>query len=137
MTRPLGQAPQDVLDHLRAAWNAGDAAAFAGLFTEDATFVIWRGDVLTGRSEIEQAHHDLFTRSPSRTQVAAVDLRRLDDQVAVALTVGGASGDGDVRYDMLQTLVLVRRDEGWRVAAFHNTAMSERAKQRFQHDPGK
>jgi uncharacterized protein (TIGR02246 family) len=34
------------------AWNAGDGAAFAGPFTDDADFVAWEGTHLKGRQEI-------------------------------------------------------------------------------------
>jgi uncharacterized protein (TIGR02246 family) len=130
----LDRGPQGVLDHLRDAWDAADVSAFARLFTEDATYVIWRGDVLTGRSEIQQAHHDLFTRSPTKMRVRAVDTRLLDEHTAIVLTIGG-TGEGDASYDKLQTVVMVRQEEGWMVAAFHNTAMSDRSKQRYQSGP--
>lgn len=133
----LDRGPQGVLDRLRDAWNAADASAFARLFTEDATYVIWRGDVLTGRSEIQQVHHDLFTRSPTKTRVSAVDTRLLDDHTAIVLTIGGTGGEGDVSYDKLQTFVMARRDEGWMIAAFHNTAMSDRSRQHFQSEPSR
>ncbi len=129
----LRRGPKDVLDRLCDAWNAADAAAFARLFTEDATYVIWRGDVLTGRSEIQQAHHDLFTTSPTKTLVRVVGTRLLDDHTAVVLTIGGTGGES-VSYDMLQTFVMARRDHGWMVVAFHNTAMSDRSKKYFQRD---
>ncbi len=134
-TSPDDQGPQGVLDRLRDAWNAADASAFAQLFTEDATYVIWRGDVLSGRSEIQQAHHDLFTKSPTEIRARAIDLRLLDDNTAIVLTLGGVGRDGDVSFDKLQTFVMTRRDEGWMIAAFHNTTMSDRSKQRFQSDP--
>ena len=130
----LDPGPQRVLDRLRDAWNAADAAAFARLFTEDATYVIWRGDVLTGRSEIQSAHHDLFTRSPSKMLGKTLDIRLLDDHTAIVLTIGGTGGEGDVSYDKLQTFVMARRDEGWMIAAFHNTAMSDRSKAHYQSD---
>jgi uncharacterized protein (TIGR02246 family) len=129
---PPDPGPQDLLDRLCHAWNAGDASAYAGLFSEDATYVIWRGDVLTGRAEIQQAHHDLFTRSPSTMRVHAVDSRLLDERTAIVLTVGGTGNEGSISYDKLQTLVMVRRDHGWMITAFHNTAMSDRAKQSYR-----
>lgn len=132
-------APDDpgalaVLDRLRQAWDAADATAFARCFTEDATFIIWRGDVLTGRAEIQAAHHELFSRHPTTMRVRAVDTRRLDEHTAVLVTVGGIGADS--AYDMLQTCVMIRHKEGWLVAAFQNTAMSDRSKQRYRDAPG-
>ena len=130
------QGPQDVLDRLRDAWDAADASAFARLFTEDATYVIWRGDVLTGRSEIQEAHHELFTRSPTTMRGRAIDTRLLDDHTAIVLTIGGTGNEVEVSYDKLQTFVMARHDEGWLIAAFQNTAMSDRSRQHYQSDPG-
>ena len=49
----LGQALQD-------AWNRGDAAGYASLFTDDADFVAWNGSRGRGRQAIEDAHRRLF-----------------------------------------------------------------------------
>ncbi len=49
----LGHALQD-------AWNRGDAAGYASLFTEDADFVAWNGSDGRGRPAIEDAHRRLF-----------------------------------------------------------------------------
>ena len=137
MKNSYGSGPQGVLDQLCDAWNAADSSAYARLFTEDATYVIWRGDVITGRSEIQRVHHDLFTRSPTTMRAWALETRLLDDHIAVVLTVGGTSiggtsDEGGASYDKLQTVVMVRRDAVWMVAAFHNTAMSDRSKQLYQ-----
>jgi hypothetical protein len=42
----LGKALQD-------AWNRGDAAGYASLFTDDADFVAWNGSYGRGRQAIE------------------------------------------------------------------------------------
>ncbi|MGH9091601.1 MAG: SgcJ/EcaC family oxidoreductase [Acidimicrobiales bacterium] len=112
MTTSQDAGPQGVLDRLRDAWNAADAAAYARLFAEDATHVTWRGDVLTGRSEIQQVHHDLFTRSPTKALARAIDTRLLDEHTAIVLTIGGTDAEGEVSYDKFQTFVLTRSDEG-------------------------
>jgi hypothetical protein len=65
----------------------------------------------------------------------ALDIRLLDDHIGIVLTIGGTGGEGDVSYDKLQTFVMARGDEGWMIAAFHNTAMSDRSKARYQSDP--
>jgi uncharacterized protein (TIGR02246 family) len=48
------------LDRIRSAWDAGDAHAFVAEFTEDATYVIFLGEALTGRAEIEATHLDVL-----------------------------------------------------------------------------
>lgn len=100
---PAPGTVRHVLDRLRDAWNAADASAYARLFTEDATY----GDVLTGRSEIQKVHHDLFTRSPSKALVSVVDSRLLDGHTAIVLTIGGTGREEDLSYDKLKTFVMV------------------------------
>ena len=56
----LGQALQD-------AWNSGDAAAYASLFTDDASFVAWNGSYGCGRQAIEKRYADAFQQSPITT----------------------------------------------------------------------
>jgi uncharacterized protein (TIGR02246 family) len=42
------------------AWNAGDAAAFAVPFTDEADFVAFEGTHLKGRREIALFHQRIF-----------------------------------------------------------------------------
>jgi uncharacterized protein (TIGR02246 family) len=42
------------------AWNAGDAAAFAAPFTDDADFVAFEGTRLKGRRGIAAFHQQMF-----------------------------------------------------------------------------
>ena len=39
-----------------AAWNTHDMSAFASLFHDDGVWVLWTGDVWTGRRVIEDGH---------------------------------------------------------------------------------
>lgn len=125
--------PQAVLDQFRAAWDAGDADAYARLFTEDASYVIFMGDLLAGREQIRQTHHEVFTKWQRGTKllVKAIDTRQLDESTVVVLTVGGI-GIGEISYDKFQTFVMVRNEENWQIAAFHNTEMSQRALPKYQ-----
>ncbi|MBV9582617.1 MAG: SgcJ/EcaC family oxidoreductase [Chloroflexi bacterium] len=124
--------PDGVLDQFRQAWNAGDAVAFGQLFTEDATYVIFRGDVMVGREAIQQAHHEVFTRWQPGTQliVKRLHARQLDAHTVVLLTIGGI-GSGAIEFDKFQTVTLVRREGRWLIAAFQNTEMSEQSRQRY------
>lgn len=126
------QSPEDMLELFRETWDAGDADAFAQLFTEDATYVIFRGDVLLGRDQIRQAHRGLFAQWQQGPTLVYKVLKTtaLDKNTCVVLTVGGI-GTGELAYDKLQTCTLVRRDGRWLVAAFQNTEMSEQARQQY------
>ncbi|GAA3089533.1 SgcJ/EcaC family oxidoreductase [Nonomuraea salmonea] len=49
-----------LLTRLADAWNAGDATAYAALFTEDADYITFDGTHTEGRAAIEAAHRWLF-----------------------------------------------------------------------------
>ncbi|MGH3435726.1 MAG: SgcJ/EcaC family oxidoreductase [Sciscionella sp.] len=117
------------LARITQAWNTADAAAYAREFTEEATYVIFLGEALLGREQIESTHVDVLTKWQRGTKmiIHPVAVTMLDDNVASVLTIGGI-GTGEARaYDKYQTLTLVRRDGRWQCAAFQNTEMSERA----------
>ena len=86
---------------------------------EDATYVIFMGEVMPGRPEIEGTHHDVFTKWQKGASMLVEPLRTTmpGDEVAVVLTRGGI-GHGHVTFDELQTFTL-------------NTEMSEHAKRRY------
>jgi len=124
---------EDCLERIRAAWDAGDAAAFAAEFTEDATYVIYLGAPLVGRPEIERMHVDPLGRG-TRMRIQVLSTKLLTDDVAVVLTVGGVGKDAMTPYDKVQTLTLVRRCNRWRCTAFQNTEMSSIAKRLYNPD---
>jgi uncharacterized protein (TIGR02246 family) len=124
---------QDFLERFRQAWDAGDARAFAAQFTEDATYVIFLGEALMAREEIERNHVDVFERWQRDTKmvVKAISIRPLGPDACSVLTIGGIGETTPIAYDKLQTFTLIRQDGRWLCAAFQNTAMSERAKSQY------
>jgi uncharacterized protein (TIGR02246 family) len=121
------------LDQFRTAWDAGDARAYAALFTEDATYVIFLGEAMVGRNEIERNHVDVFARWQKGTKMAVkvIGVHLLGADVCSVLTVGGIGEKAPIAYDKIQTFTLLRRGDRWLCAAFQNTAMSDRAKTAF------
>lgn len=126
----LGQAMQD-------AWNRGDAAAYASVFTDDASFVAWNGLHGHGRQAIEDAHRWLFggPLAGSRMALAAFEaepaqpgsgsLRFVRPDVAIMVTTGAVTPAGQNAtgpdHQSVQTLVLINDSKCWKVAAFQNT----------------
>ena len=110
------------LARLSAAWDAGDAAAYAREFTTDATYVIYAGIVYEGRDAIERGHVPVFEQwqKGSRMRMRVRSVRHLGDDVAVVLTEGGI-GKRRIPVNKVQTFTMVRRDGRWRCAAFQNT----------------
>jgi len=137
MNDVLRHAAEEFLQQLRAAWDAGDARAYAAKFTDDATYVIFLGEVLLGREEIERNHIEVFARwrKGKKMAVKAIEVHSLGADVGSVLTVGGIGTEAVIPYDKIQTFTLVRRGAGWLCAAFQNTAMSEPAKVVFNAPP--
>jgi uncharacterized protein (TIGR02246 family) len=124
----LGQALQD-------AWNRGDAAGYASLFTNDADFVAWNGTHGRGRQAIEDGHRPLFDGPFAGSRMVLVgddaesappqSLRFVHPDVAImvtsgAVTLAGQSATGP-DHQSVQTFVLIKNGNRWQVAAFHNT----------------
>lgn len=129
-TRVAEDTIEDFLARIARAWNAADAAAYAREFTEDATYVIFLGDAILGRAQIESTHVDVLTKWQRGTKmiIKPISVTLLDEDLASVLTIGGIGTTEPVEYDKFQTLTLVRLDGRWQCAAFQNTEMSHRAK---------
>ena len=118
------------LTRLRAAWDAADAASYAAQFTEGASYVTWRGDVLLGRREIERVHDQVFRvwSAPTMMATKVIQTTMLKPGIHVVLTAGGIGQQPPVAFDKIQTFVLVGADDTLLCSAFHNTVMNDAAK---------
>jgi uncharacterized protein (TIGR02246 family) len=124
----LGHALQD-------AWNRGDAAGYASLFSDDADYVAWNGSHGRGRQAIEDAHQWLFDGRLAGSRMVLIDdgaestqpesLRFVRPDVAIMVTSGAVTSAGQNAtgpgHQSVQTFVLVKNGRRWQVAAFHNT----------------
>lgn len=126
---PGDQIVADVVNELEKAWNAGDGVAFARPFAEDADFVNIRGEHHRTREAVAKGHQAIFDSvykgSVVRLQVAGV--RTLAPTVLLAhvksnlkAPMGPLAGE----HGALFSLVLVRDQDTWRIAAFHNTLVT-------------
>ena len=119
-------AVRALYEQLMDGWNRGSAEAFAAPFCEDGDLIGFDGTHLKGRAEIVSFRQPLFDKSLKGTrlvgQVKAV--RFLSHDVAIMHAVGGTvmrgKSEASPERDSIQTLA-VRRDGGWRLAAFQNT----------------
>jgi uncharacterized protein (TIGR02246 family) len=111
---------------LEAAWNAGDADAFAAPFTDDADFVNIRAEHFRGRPAVAAGHAAIFrtiyagstndyTLSSSRLLSADIAL------VHVTAILDAPSGPLAGRNRALFSMVLMRAARQWQIASFHNT----------------
>jgi uncharacterized protein (TIGR02246 family) len=114
---------------LSSAWNRGDADAYAQWFTEDSQYIAFDGTRHDGRAANKAIHAALFQSvlRGSRLQFTRVDGVELGPDLRILYTEGAVllSFQREIAASRksIQTFVLVRRPEGWRVASFHNTRM--------------
>ncbi|TDD12707.1 SgcJ/EcaC family oxidoreductase [Nonomuraea deserti] len=113
-----------LLARMTETWNAGDASAYAGLFTPDAEYITFFGLHLRGRQAIEDTHRELFKTSIKLESDGEKPLiKALSDDVALVISGGSSTVDGepDPSRTSIITLTALRTPEGWRFASFQNT----------------
>jgi ketosteroid isomerase-like protein len=139
---PERRAVLQLAQALQDAWNRNDAAGYASLFTEDASFIAWNGAHGHGRRAIEDAHRPLFAGPLASSRMVLLkcgantgvegpggegpeSLRFVRDDVAIMVMSGAVTlADQSVTgpdHESVQTFVLIKDDDQWRVTAFHNT----------------
>jgi uncharacterized protein (TIGR02246 family) len=120
-------AVRALYEQLMRGWNTGDAEVFAAPFEEGADFVAFDGTHFKGRHEIVSSHQPLFDKWLKGTRLTGEvrAIRWLSPDVALVHAVGGTIMRNKSRpapeRDSVQTLVAVKRNGDWRLAAFHNT----------------
>lgn len=116
---------QDTLDQLYAAWSAGDADAFASLYTEDAT-VVMPAVFHQGREAIRDYMAVAFAGplKGSRGIDEPQDIRILDDTAIVVSNAGilfAGEQDLPAERERRATWVFSKQDDRWLISAYTNT----------------
>jgi uncharacterized protein (TIGR02246 family) len=118
---------RDLYRRLMDGWNRGSGAAFAAAFMEDGDLVAFDGTHFEGREEIAPFHQELFDKWMKGTRLVGQvkDVRFLSPDIALMHAVGGTvmrgKSEPSPERDSIQTLVAIRQDGEWRLAAFQNT----------------
>jgi uncharacterized protein (TIGR02246 family) len=115
-----------IVTELEKAWNAGDGAAFARPFTEDADFVNIRGEHIRTRDVIAKGHQSIFntiyTGSSVRLQLAGVRTIVPGCLLAhVKSILHAPTGPLTGEHHALFSMVVIPDGNDWRITAFHNT----------------
>jgi len=130
---PDETAVRNIIQEEIAAWNAGDAVAYARHFAEDGTFTNVRGQFFTGRQAFIDRHDFVFKGqfhgSILKQDIVSLKFVRPDVAVVEVLTSvtgfqklsPGTSADakGRLRTRLLQ--VIVNEKGEWKIVAYHNT----------------
>ena len=120
-------AVRALYQELMAGWNKASGEAFAQPFTEDGDLIGFDGTHIKGRRQIAEFHQPLFDKWLKGTRLigAVSSVRFITPTVAlmhaIGKTVMRGNSEPSPERDSIQTLVAVKRDQEWRLAAFQNT----------------
>lgn len=111
---------------LESAWNDADGAAWGAKFTVDADFIGFKGRRATTRAVIAEGHQGLFdAECADRTmRFEVVQARKIARDVILAHMLQHLSRGIGHEEDMesaIGTVLLVRAEGSYRIAAYHNT----------------
>ena len=111
------------------AWNSHDMRALANLFHEDGIWVLWTGQVWTGRRTIEEGHaavhRTVFRNSIQRERLE--ELTFVGQDAAVVRFYSTLTGDERSPNEVVRSrkiLMVTRREGMWRVGWGQNTRLA-------------
>jgi len=122
------------------AWNAGDAAAFAAPFTDDADFIAFEGTHLKGRREIASFHHQIFDTVVKGTRLQGeVKFVRFPSPVLAVMHSGvrvtlQRQTEASPSRDSMQLTVVAKRGGEWRGEGLMNARRLTMERQLFLDD---
>jgi len=108
------------------AWNRRSAEGFAAGFLDNGVVIGFDGSQHLERAELVRDLTRIFADHPTGAYVAKIRaISPLTSEVAVLRAVVGMApaGHSDIepRLNAIQSLVVVRRDQQWRIALLQNT----------------
>ena len=120
-------AVRSLYEQAMEGWNKGSGQAFADPFATDGDLVGFDGTHLKGRDQIASFHQRLFNTyvKGSRLVGKIRSVRFLSPTIAIMHAVGGTVMAGQSHIDpdrnSIQTIVAIKYDGKWCIAAFQNT----------------
>ena len=117
---------RELYRRLLEAWDKRNARDFALLFAPDGNIVGFDGTQVFGQSEVGAHLAEIFSHHQTARYVSIVrEVRSLAEGTTILSAVAGMipPDKDDINPDVnaVQTLVAVKKGEGWKVALFQNT----------------
>lgn len=119
-------AIRENVKNLEEGWNTKSGALFAKPFAEDADYVVINGHYIKGRAVIEAQHQRIFDTifKDTMLKLNVKQVRFLRPDVAVVHVEGHrGSENSQLIQDAMLTVVMTKNKDGWKIAAFQNTAV--------------
>ena len=119
---------QAIMDAFEVAWDAGDAAAVAALYTADADSSGPDGEMYSGREKILERYAMLFETIYAGTTVSidTTSIRELEEDVALvngSFEISGITGAEDEEMPSkkgLYTNILVKEGDQWLITSLRS-----------------
>ncbi|KQL54393.1 hypothetical protein AN964_13395 [Heyndrickxia shackletonii] len=121
----------ELFNEMFSAWSSGDGKAFANCFTEEVDYVTFFGQHLKGKKEVEISHQNLFNGilKGSQMQGRITSIRFINENIAIVHCIGNTKMPKQKDYpknrESINTNVLVKQNEEWKISAFHNCRIKE------------
>lgn len=131
-------AIRGLLDRMGEAWASGDGAAYASVFSEDASYLAAPGQRTVGRQEIAESHQRIFDSVFKGTRLGrgyALRLQPVTPDVVIVHGSGAVLFAGEkeetVAANALLTMVAARQGPSWQFVSFSNTPTGRGRNARF------
>lgn len=111
------------------AWNEHNPEKLAANYTVDATWVNWFGAYYKGRDDIKMHYrqvHTTYFKSTHYYTRAIEDIIYLSPDAAVVHVRTGLTGDErypNQTFEFRRMIVVVKRDDGWKIFAGQNAKL--------------
>ena len=117
---------EDLYNKLIDAWNKRDAKGMSDQFAEQGFQIGFDGSKLIGKEEILAHLNPIFEEHPTAPYITKIkEIRSLGTDAAILHAIAGMipSGKSDIEptVNVHQTLVAVKKNNGWQVELFQNT----------------
>ena len=126
-----------IVAQLELAWNRGEPAVFAACFGDQTDFIDMFGGHGVGRQAVGQAHWAMWQGpfAQSRIEYRIDKIKPIGQRAAVVfLRSKLTTSAGQVIWGR-PTLTMRFAEDGWRIAVFQNTRISEMVVQQAQPQP--
>jgi uncharacterized protein (TIGR02246 family) len=117
-----------IVTRWETAWNTHDMTAYASLYHDDGVWVLWTGDVWTGRRAIEDGHaavhKTIFRNSIQREHIEELTFVGPDAAlVRFCSVLTGSEQSPNEPIRSRKFLVVTRRQGVWKVSWGQNTRL--------------
>jgi uncharacterized protein (TIGR02246 family) len=120
------KAIEKLYEELLTGWNKQDAKGMASLFTSDAIVIGFDGSQMIGQTQIEAEMKQVFSNHRTAAYVWKIkQVRFLNPEIALLNAIVGMvppdKKEIDASKNAIQCLVVVSRNNVWKIALFQNT----------------